>query len=193
MAQTYAGTALYRLRDFGWAETWYFSGESYVEPMNQTQLINTSRLDLACPDVVCVRVRVSNVAIRGDVVLASPTTPIGTFGASDTTSLQPTTVFQLTHQSGPLYTSHRPFRAMPLGYVSFATWSAPVGWLDNFASYKTTLNVAAMFKVKSKTIPIGSITYVPVLSTLADYKLRERKCGRPFGLSVGRRRRPVAP
>lgn len=186
----FQGVAGFNCAGTGWSEVYYLSFTDYTTAMTALQSIITARMALSFSDVTCYFVRVSDVTIRGDALIALPTTPAGTRptgtgGATMDTSLclacRQDTADNLTrvrHYVRGLYSLDVTMAPTPL-------WTPVAGTITALTNYQNAVVTNCVAWVNRTAKP--PVTKSFSTSTHKSY-LSIRKAGRPFGLQVGRRR-----
>lgn len=170
----------------GWSEVWYPKGSSLAAALASCESCINDRIALMPAHVGLERLEVSDLTIRGDVVVSGSTPLNGTW--TGTSSMQPpwdALLINLRNVDG-LHRGRKFMRGLPANAVSDGKFSPVSPWPANFLAFQTTF-IANMQLVK-KTDPGPPPVYTPYAITTINYdRLVHRPAGRPFGLLVGRR------
>lgn len=192
MAGPYKATMLYGTPDAGWSETHYIPGASLGTAQNTAQTINTSRLAISRPSVLCVGIRVVDVTTPRLGSIISPTTAGGTYAIASISTADPNLAVLMRLVSADGLTRSRHYiRGIPADCIPGNTsnwdplvWSFTTGVSNALNAYASTLIANANLGIRTAphTYTLKAIqTATPI--TTATF----RKAGRPFFLRHGRR------
>jgi hypothetical protein len=179
-----AGTIFYfdAAKGTGWAETYHFANQDYPGAGTALDQINTARCALLPSEVTVLRMRISDVAIRGDAFLQTPTTPAGTI---TTVSASESNLAVLCRFYSNFIKFFNHFlRGIPTDNFTNGNWTPTSGWIANAQTWATTVMAQAQGYGKPFTGGVGT-TYT--LTGHFPFKFTYRKTGRPFGQPRGRR------
>lgn len=183
-------------RSVGWTERYFLSALTYDAALIVANEIAVARAALMRNDVEIPYIRVSDIGIRGDAVVASPSIE-GTFQPETTLdplqlSTEPWSALNLRLEAGPLYRGRKFLHGIPQSVVQgkriflLGPFEAPL------AALRTILLQSTVLWVRDKTVaqpaePLPPVMVRAQITDVVPIALVNHRIGRPFGLQVGRR------
>jgi len=182
----FEGRFFFRHIDAGWMEHYWIQAGDLPAALIKFDSILGPRLGLAPSSVSVVRAEVSQLGVRGDVILDTPMPQVGTWPESPN-AYDPNVGLLLTMDGSPLFRNRKFFRGVPeLVIVNGVYDPTLAGWPGRVTAFANSLvaNIAVAHRTAVGPPPVYNM--IPV--THADFeRVAGRKAGRPFGLRVGRR------
>jgi len=191
-AKVFRGTLLLQYREWGWSENHFFTAENYTDVIPLLQAVTSARMQLSAFDVKCIRLRVSDIAVRGDVALITPENPNGGDGPTGEDVQHPDIAILQRAANVPQYNVSQWLRGIRQIRFVGPTFTPDATYLIWLSDYRIVLQTATVLRVKSKTAPVGEMITVPITDVIT-VGAREHKTGRPFGQPLGRRKKKVLP
>jgi len=187
---TFRGTFFFSTDDQeGWTENYYIQEVDIATAATSFAAWIPNRMALSPATVSMDYAKVSDVAVKGDSLIAGGPFPIvGTYvPATPDTSLEANTALLIVIGAGAAKHNRIFLRGLTLDVVTGRSYRAPGGFATALTAYLTPLIGFAYVRqqVKPHTVPP---TYTYTVSTAAFLKrVSARKPGRPFALPVGRK------
>ena len=174
----------------GWSNVFYISAADHAGAMATLQILNTAMLATQSDGVFSLKLRVSNVEVKGDGLLADPTVNVGALVTAPGT---PAPVNLAVH-----YEFHTADRLHRVHHYVHGIRQTDMTTLANAESevtgvYAGLAAVAALeTAIKTNTVNWQGRTIPPTTAPLTlggiQIPVSVRRVGRPFGLFRGRRR-----
>jgi hypothetical protein len=184
------GILFFQQADFGWSEVYPLIVSDYAGAATKLAQINTDRLAMLLSDVTLIGSRISDTDVKGDSYPTGLTVPThGTYTAvAGEETFQPTYALRVALFAGTLKRGSRFVRCVPSGAITMQGFYTPeAAWdtaLDTWLAYLIG-NVSIATRIKGAVAP-PFFTFTAITAT-AIRDMEKRACGRPFGLSRGRR------
>lgn len=180
----------------GFSESYWLQAADYANAETIVAPLLTARLGMLLSSVHQVYAEVSNVdSVRDSRVVGStgPTSNPGTYTPAAGTVPLPTEVALLvSFEADPSHKNRKFIHGMTTADVDGNRFIPSAGFTTAFQAYQLAL-VTNAFQVRSRfgpnpTPPPASLYLYHTIVLTSPIRVTTRKIGRPFGLSVGRRR-----
>jgi hypothetical protein len=180
----------------GWTERYFMTATTYSVAKDDVDSLVTKRLALSCPDVKVDYVRVSDVGVRGDSVVAPAPGLVGTYtaGAAPAVSTEPWTALNVRMEGGTLYRGRKFIHGLPQFLMTGNIFTPDSPWNTAFNAYAAALLATTCLWVRDRSAvqalpPAAPIMTKVTLTQIWPLGTTSHRVGRPFGLPVGRRQR----
>jgi len=174
----------------GWSEVFYISAADAISAMSVLQGLNTAMLKTQCDAVFTDSLRVSDVNVKGDGFIATPTNPQGSLalGVGTLADINLAARYLLITADN-LHRVNHYVHGLRQADVS----GGPDGRTELGAAYVTLADVIAFeTALRTQTVNWQKRSLPPVTAGFGSCALQRqmsiRRVGRPFGLPRGRRR-----
>jgi len=186
----YKCKALFNARGVGVSEVYNIVSDTIANADASFQVLMSLRLALMSVDVTCVGTVTSDTDIRGDSLIGAGYPKIGSYageGVLNTYNPYVTNLYRCTDAT----TTHRALRMLRLipanQFDDLGNFSPVVGWTTPRNTFFGAL-IASWSIFHKNPAGGGPPAYTPyAIATVSSERIANKKVGRPFGLSVGRR------
>lgn len=177
--------------DAGWSNVFYLSYADAATAMTNLQNLNTQLLGVQAATVFTQALRVSDVTIKGDGLVAQPTTDNGSLSIVAPDTLAPLNLAQrlLSITTDNLHRVSHYIHGMRASDIT----TGPDGRTITTPTYRGLVAMTNLqLAIKNNTVNWQKRSLPPVTATFGNTNIESlmsvRKVGRPFGQFRGRRR-----
>jgi len=175
----------------GWSEKFYLGSTDITAAQTSMNTIIPLRAAMLASTMNIIYGRVSDVTIKGDSLPPTITMPTaGTYSATGASLLEANTALNVQLFASATQKNRIFLRGLRSDVVVGREYKAPTGFSTAFSAWSSAM-ITANVVVQHRTVvgPPPVYTYNTV-SAINIIGATARKPGRPFGLPVGRRKRP---